>query len=112
MLAETWRACSSGSGPRETIHAVMAPMVTTNANAIVRMRRRLLILIPSWPGLPAFAKASADRHSKARRSLGVDGFRPSTSSFSAAQVVDARVKPGHDEERVWSAASLILPDAP
>jgi hypothetical protein len=40
--------------------------------------RDSLLLNSSWPGSPTFAKASADSHRKARRSLGAAGSLPST----------------------------------
>ncbi len=45
---------------------------------------------PSWPGLT----------------------RPSTSSLAVTKVVDARVKPGHDDFELLRPDALISPDAP
>src|SRR5439155_9648886 len=72
------------------IHVAKAPdtakIVKATAAAMRTLRR---LRTPSWPGLT----------------------RPSTSLGAAAADVDARVKPGHDEE-FGVLGVLISPDAP
>src|SRR5215471_10899364 len=50
----------------------------------------------SCPGLPPPLKLRRPREFVARRSLGGDGTRASTSWPSARKGVDGRVKPGYD----------------
>src|SRR2546430_7393294 len=60
----------------------------------------------SWPGSPTFAKASADSHRKARRSLGAARSRPSTLFLLSVKTWMAGAKPGHDEKWAKRGAPL------